>query len=373
MVLKQFGDSLKDVESMAIKSGKELMERLEVEGKEALDPRRHVRSCIAKIILTLTYGDVAQTDIEEMEMLEEKWASFMSPAGDNLLLDIFPSLVPIFPSMHKTYMDLVKVSGKMNRLLRKLLTSRLTRPADLTPELYIDHFIKLDGKTGQSPESYRGIHIDNDDVHYMGMDLVIAGITTTSTSLITLLAILVNHPEIQDIAYENIISVLGNSTPTLKDKESIPYVMAMLLELWRYAAGGPFLIPHYSSKEAELGGYLIPKNTLIFPNIWNLHHDDRYWENPWVFDPLRFMENGSLLPPDSNERKRMLIFGSGSRRCPGENLAKNRLFILVTMLLQKYKFLPAKGFPKPKHDPREYDSYIALTPKPFHLCVQPRQ
>ncbi len=32
MVLKQYGDALKDVESLAIKCGEELLERLEIEG-----------------------------------------------------------------------------------------------------------------------------------------------------------------------------------------------------------------------------------------------------------------------------------------------------------------------------------------------------
>ncbi len=314
-----------------------------------------------------------QTEIEELEMLEEEWASYMSPAGDNLLLDIFPSFVHFVPSMRKAYKGLGNVAGKINAILRKLLAPRLKRSAGLPTELYIDHFIKLVQKRGQSPELYKGISIDNDDVHYIGLDLVIGGITTTSISLITLIGILVNHPQLQDTAHENIISVLGNGTPTLNDKKSLPYINAMLLELWRYTGAGPFLIPHYTSKEAELGGYHIPKNTIIFPNIWSLHHDERHWENPWVFDPLRFMKNGSLLPPDSKERKRMLIFGAGPRRCAGEKIAKNRLFILVTMLLQKYKFLPAEGFPKPMHDPRDYDSHLALTPKPFHICVQPRQ
>ncbi len=87
---------------------------------------------------------------------------------------------------------------------------------------------------------------------------------------------------------------------------------------------------------------------------------------------LRFIENDAIVPEGHETKKRMLIFGAGRRECVGERVAKNRLFILVTMMLQKYKFLAAEGFPIPRHDPREYDSKMGLTIKPYHLCVQPR-
>ncbi len=128
----------------------------------------------------------------------------------------------------------------------------------------------------------------------------------------------------------------------------------------------------WEEKGGELNGYLVPENTIIFLNIWNLHHDERYWDDPWVFNPLRFIKNGEIVSADHETKQHTLIFGAGRRQCPGEVFAKNRLFILVTMMLQKYKFLAAEGFPKPRHDPREYDSNLSLKIKPYHMCVQPR-
>ena len=133
------------------------------------------------------------------------------------------------------------------------------------------------------------------------------------------------------------------------------------------------LIPHYNKHEAQLAGYLIPKNTAIFINIWKLFHDETFWENPWVFEPLRFFENGTMVPPDHRKKQKILMFGAGRRQCPGESFSKNRLFILVAMMLQKFKFLPALGHPKPQHDPRKYDSKVNLQIKPYYLCVQARK
>ncbi len=152
----------------------------------------------------------------------------------------------------------------------------------------------------------------------------------------------------------------------------MPYVQAVILEVLRYSSFGPFLIPHYTKKGGELHGYFIPANTIVFLNVWNLHHDTRYWDHPWVFDPLRFIKNGAIVPADHENKQNMLMFSAGRRQCPGEVFAKNRLFILVTLMLQKYKFLAAEGFPKPRHDPREYNNNQTLNIKPYHLMVQPR-
>ena len=40
-------------------------------------------------------------------------------------------------------------------------------------------------------------------------------------------------------------------------------------------------------------------------NIFNLSHDERYWDSPWEFKPERFLnENGDLLPAEHVNRKR---------------------------------------------------------------------
>ncbi len=181
-----------------------------------------------------------------------------------------------------------------------------------------------------------------------------------------------HHPEIQHRAYKDIISVLGTKRPTLKDQALLPYIQAMILEVFRIASYFVFIVPRFAKKETSLNGYFIPKNTIIFPNIWSLHHDERYWENPWEFNPLRFMENGAILPVHHEVRQRMLIFGKGLRSCPAEDLSKDHLFLLITMMFQKYKFLPAEGYPKPKHDPHTYKLLFTLQTEPYYLSVRPR-
>ncbi len=69
---------------------------------------------------------------------------------------------------------------------------------------------------------------------------------------------------------------------------------------------------------------------------------------------------------------RLLCFGAGRRQCPGEVLAKNRLFLVVTSLLQKFKFLPGKDRDKPKHDPRDFQPGFQISIKPYQVQAVPR-
>ena len=40
-------------------------------------------------------------------------------------------------------------------------------------------------------------------------------------------------------------------------------------------------------------------------NLWDLHHNEEYWDAPWEFRPDRFLsEDGTLVPPGHTNRRR---------------------------------------------------------------------
>ncbi len=86
----------------------------------------------------------------------------------------------------------------------------------------------------------------------------------------------------------------------------------------------------------------------IFPNNWLIN---------WLF----------YLNVYASICFRTLPFGAGRRVCIGETLAKNRLFLFVTSLVQNFEFLPVEGCPIPQCDPRQYQLHFLLSPTKYQL------
>ncbi len=368
--MKQHGDGLKQMEYVILTFGREMLSEIEKKGSDAFDSYEMVRLCAGSIIMALTYGYSTHDDVNAFAEMEAKNIKSLEPKELYLLLDIFPSLRHVFPQLKAIYQEVWENGKDMEQLFRLFTDKRKANKKIDEPKVFIDHFLHLLDTQFNLKEST--IMLEEKDVVYLGADLLLAGVGTTSSTLYSLLGILVNYPSIQDKAYEEIVRVIGKRDPKLEDRQNMSFVEAIILEAHRYISLVQVLVPHYCTSDSELSGYLIPEGTMILANVWSLHHNENYWDQPWVFNPDRFIEKGKLVPADHINRQRVLNFGAGRRSCVGEIFAKNMLFILVTLLLQKFKFLPAAEHLKPRHDPREYDVRLDLLIKPYKVCVQLR-
>lgn len=89
------------------------------------------------------------------------------------------------------------------------------------------------------------------------------------STLSTFVLAMVKYPEVQAKAQRELDSVLGpNQLPSFADKESLPYLKAIVEECLRWEVLLPFSIPHLSTQEDIYNGYYIPAGTLVLPNTW---------------------------------------------------------------------------------------------------------
>lgn len=80
---------------------------------------------------------------------------------------------------------------------------------------------------------------------------------------------MVLHPEVQHKAREEIDRVVGDGRlPTVKDRDHLPYVEAVLKEAFRWHPIAPMGLPHLVTEDDVYEGYLIPKDAIVIPNIW---------------------------------------------------------------------------------------------------------
>ena len=76
-------------------------------------------------------------------------------------------------------------------------------------------------------------------------------------------------PSAQRQAQEEIDRVVGpDRLPTLADRDSLPYIEAMVKEVLRWHPVAPMSLPHTSTDDDEYNGYHIPKGSMVFANVW---------------------------------------------------------------------------------------------------------
>uniref|UniRef100_A0A8C0IXS6 Unspecific monooxygenase n=1 Tax=Chelonoidis abingdonii TaxID=106734 RepID=A0A8C0IXS6_CHEAB len=167
--------------------------------------------------------------------------------------------------------------------------------------------------------------LSNDKIISTVNDVFGAGFDTVSTCLFWIFLYLVNNPDIQTKIQEEIDGKIGLRSPRFDDRKDLHYTEAFISEILRHTSFIPFTIPHRATKETILSGYLIPQDTCIFVNMYQVNHDETLWENADLFRLERFL----------NEN--VLVFGMGIRKCLGEDIACNEIFIILTTILQQLK------------------------------------
>ncbi len=367
--LKQHGDGLKHLEAMTLKYGDQLLKTMEDYDGKAFEPGRFIHVTLAHIMSILIFGHTTEEDALGFIKSEHEIENAMRTSGAFLILDIVPFMRHFVPQIKRIYTEFLNIFTDSTAIYDRYIAERRKLYKHPKVEVFIDHFFNLNNMS-QTEDTIRNVGVT--EIQASAIAMATAGMTTTAKTLEMMLAILVNHQHIQDIAYEEIDRTIGKRQPRIEDKLSMPFTQALILETLRYHSLFPFSIPHQAKCDTKLQGYFIPAGTIVFPNLWSLHHDEKYWTRPWEFNPYRFIENNELIAPDHVKKQRLYPFGAGRRQCPGEVFARNRLFILTTMLLQKFKFLPAEGHSKPNHNPTECTLNMALEMKAYKLSAKQR-
>merc|ERR1711963_372793 len=86
-----------------------------------------------------------------------------------------------------------------------------------------------------------------------------------------------------------------------------------------------------------IGGYNIPKDAVIMPNLDSVQMSEHIWEDPKAFRPSRFLDSDGNLGKVKDE---FIPFSVGRRMCLGESLAKMELFLFMSGICQRFDIQP---------------------------------
>ncbi|KAJ7625703.1 cytochrome P450 [Roridomyces roridus] len=329
----------------------------------------HFRQMMSEVILSSTYGiEALPSDDPYVELADEAMRGLAAGNVPGVwLVDIFPILKYLpswFPGAgfkRKALEWRGWARGMMDVPFAE--TKRQMELGTAPPSYTVDYLRALEDSNHAFYEEYH--------VKATSGIMFAAGTDTIVSSLGTFVLAMLANPEAQKKAQEELDSVLSmQALPTFEDRESLPYVSALVKEVLRWENVTPFAVSHRVTVEDEYRGYRVPAGSVVIGNTWALLHDEKVYPDPHSFKPERWLLNGRLNPA---VRDPEAAFGFGRRQCPGKHMATSSIWIVVASMLATFdisKAVDAEG--RVVEPTYEYIPGLVTTPVPFQCAIKPR-
>ncbi|CAN9182619.1 unnamed protein product [Alternaria alternata] len=189
-----------------------------------------------------------------------------------------------------------------------------------------------------------------------------AGVETMSATLMIFVLACVAHPEWLAKAQKEIDQVVGERLPGFGDLKDLPYIQAVVEEVFRWRHPQQAGIPHATTHEDYYQGYLIPKGSVVIPVFSAMRHNEDLFDKPAEFRPERWM---------GKSQSQFNNFGYGRRICPGRHIARNSASIVVARLLWAFNIRTPSG-EKLVVEESMFTTGFVSAPKPFACIFEPR-
>lgn len=166
----------------------------------------------------------------------------------------------------------------------------------------------------------------------------LAGHETTAHTLAYAFTMLALYPDEQEKLYRHVNSIIpDNQIPTYETLPLFTYSLAVFNETLRMfpvvtaipkiSAEDTVLIA--TSATGERATIPVPKGASIILDVPGLHYNPRYWKDPDIFNPSRFLGDWP--------KEAFMPFSLAARACLGRGFAETEAIAVITLLISRYK------------------------------------
>ncbi|KAL8529344.1 hypothetical protein ACS0TY_006673 [Phlomoides rotata] len=201
-------------------------------------------------------------------------------------------------------------------------------------------------------------------------NMMAAGADTTAISVEWAMAELIKNPRVLQKAQEELDCVIGHDRViTELDFPNLPYLQSITKESLRLHPPTPLMLPHRANSDVKIGGYNIPKDSIVHVNVWAIARDPKVWKNPLEFRPERFLEDDIDM---KGADFRLLPFGAGRRVCPGAQLGINLVTSMLAHLLHHFSWEAPNGTRPDEIDMAGSPGMVTSMMTPLEIVPTPR-
>ncbi|XP_066154473.1 probable cytochrome P450 313a2 [Euwallacea fornicatus] len=272
-------------------------------------------------------GDGAEDDLDSKII---KFAHRMDTAQDGLIKLLMNPLIPTWiwsQTSLGTKLNLHK--RKANNLLTNILTKKKAKMAKNSEYVENTSELPLLELLLNDEYGYKAGEFDMLEEFFL---FATAATDTTGHTFTFIFTLLGMFPDIQQKAYEEVMSVAGDEEIDNVMLSKLEYTEAVINETMRIFPAIP-VVGRYCSEDIQLQNQILPEGANMGISIFHIQRNPEYWDDPLKFDPSRFLpENSEKIKPGS-----FLPFSSGPRNCIGMRMAIVLLKITVATVLRRFK------------------------------------
>ncbi len=154
-----------------------------------------------------------------------------------------------------------------------------------------------------------------------------------------------HNPSVRDRVEREIAEVLNGRDPEAADFHRLTYARAVFQETLRLEPQPYVTLPKGAVEDCVVGGYRIPKGTLMHVGRRAIHRRTDYWRDAEAFQPERWLEDGPACPAHAS-----IPFGAGPHECSGPYLAEMVFVFSLAAIMQKLRIEPVSDQPPKKNN-----------------------
>ncbi|KAK8491290.1 hypothetical protein V6N11_051302 [Hibiscus sabdariffa] len=178
--------------------------------------------------------------------------------------------------------------------------------------------------------------------------ILYSGYETVSTTSMMAVKYLHDHPTVLEELRKEHMGIRARKRADepidWNDLKSMRFTRAVIFETSRLATIVNGVL-RKTTQEMELNGFVIPEGWRIYVYTREINYDPFLYPDPLAFNPWRWMDKGL------ESQNYFLIFGGGTRQCPGKELGIAEISTFLHYFLTRYSDYGYASKPQPFYKP----------------------
>ncbi|KAL3526621.1 hypothetical protein ACH5RR_011277 [Cinchona calisaya] len=182
--------------------------------------------------------------------------------------------------------------------------------------------------------------LTDDEMIDLIITILYSGYETVSTTSMMAVKYLHDHPKVLEEVRKEHVAIRARKEPDepidYDDYKSMRFTRAVIYETSRLATIVNGVL-RKTTKDMQLNGFIVPEGWRIYVYTREINYDPCLYPDPLTFNPWRWLDKGL------ENKNFFLVFGGGTRQCPGKELGIAEISTFLHYFVTRYRWEEVGG------------------------------